>query len=340
MKIALDAMGGDEGPSVVVAGARMACKTAESCGTSPVDLILVGDETTLEKAMAESGGPHPSICIVHAKAQIEMGESPLMVRQKKDASICVATQLVKDKEAVAVISAGNSGASMAAAFFILGRLPGIDRPAIATPLPTLKGVSVLVDAGANVDCKAKHLVAFALMGHVYAKDVLGIANPKVGLLNIGEEDSKGNELTKEAFLLLKNAPFNFIGNIEGKDIYAGTADVIVCDGFVGNVALKVSEGLADAIVQFLKKEIMADFVGRLGGLLLKPAFKRFKTKIDYDEYGGAPLLGINGISIVSHGRSSPKAIKNAIRVAKESFEKGVNRHIQEEVSSSVFYKGL
>jgi glycerol-3-phosphate acyltransferase PlsX len=334
MKIALDAMGGDNGPSVVVEGAKMACDAF------PVELILVGDETAIKTAQDQCRASHPSISIVHTKTQIEMGESPLMVRQKKDASICVATELVKNKEAVAVISAGNSGASMAAAFFILGRLHGIDRPAIATPLPTLKGVSVLIDAGANVDCKPKHLVAFALMGHIYAKDVLGITNPKVGLLNIGEEDSKGNELTKEAFSLLKQASFNFIGNIEGKDIYAGTADVIVCDGFVGNVALKVSEGLADAIVQFLKKEIMATAIGRLGGLLLKPAFKRFKTKIDYDEYGGAPLLGINGISIVSHGRSSPKAIKNAIRVAKESFEKGVNRHIQEEVSSSLFYKGL
>jgi len=331
MKIALDAMGGDDAPLAVVEGAKMACEELK------VEVILVGDETAIKNAQAKSGANHPSISIVHAKTQIEMGESPVIVRQKKDASICVATELVKRKEAVAVISAGNTGACMAAAFFILGRLSGIDRPAIATPLPTLKGVSVLIDAGANVDCKPKHLVAFGLMGHIYARDILGIAKPKVGLLNIGEEDAKGNELTKEAFLLLKDAPFNFIGNIEGKDIYAGIADVIVCDGFVGNVALKVSEGLADAIVQFLKKEIIADFVGRLGGLLLKPAFKRFKAKIDYDEYGGAPLLGINGISIVSHGRSSPKAIKNAIRVAKESFEKGVNRHIQEEVSSSIFY---
>ncbi len=331
MKIALDAMGGDSGPLVVVSGAKMACEEF------PVELILVGDEAAIKGALAQCGGNHPSLSIVHAKTQIEMGESPLVVRQKKDASICVATELVKSKEAVAVISAGNTGASMAAAFFILGRLPGIDRPAIATPLPTLKGVSVLIDAGANVDCKPKHLVAFAMMGHIYAKDILGIAKPKVGLLNIGEEDSKGNELTKEAFLLLKEAPFNFIGNIEGKELYAGAADVIVCDGFVGNVALKVSEGLAEAIVQFLKREIMAYPLGKLGGLLLKPAFSRFKAKIDYDEYGGAPLLGINGISIISHGRSSPKAIKNAIRVAKESFEKGVNRHIQEEASSSQFY---
>ncbi len=334
MKIALDAMGGDSGPLAIVAGAKMACDAALAAGWAPIELILVGDETAIKTAQAQCGATHSSISIVHTKTQIEMGESPLMVRRKKDASICVATELVKSKEAVAVISAGNSGASMAAAFFILGALPGIDRPAIATPLPTLKGVSVLIDAGANVDCKPKHLVAFALMGHVYAKDVLGIAKPRVGLLNIGEEDSKGNELTKETFLLLKDAPFNFIGNIEGKELYAGAADVIVCDGFVGNIALKVSEGLAEAIMQFLKNEIMATSIGRLGGFLLKPAFRRFKTRIDYAEYGGAPLLGVDGISIISHGRSSPKAIKNAIRVAKESFENGVNRHIQEAATAA------
>jgi glycerol-3-phosphate acyltransferase PlsX len=255
-----------------------------------------------------------------------------MVRRKKEASICVATRLVKQGAADAVISAGNTGASMAAALFILGSLPGVDRPAIATLLPTLKEVSVLIDAGANVDCKPKHLVDFAIMGHIYARDILGVAKPAVGLLNIGEEDSKGNELTKEAFQRLKEAPIHFIGNVEGKEVYAGTADVIVCDGFIGNVALKVSEGLADVLVQFLKREITATSLGKVGGLLLKPAFSRLKKKIDYAEYGGAPLLGINGISIICHGRSSPKAIKNAIRVAKESFEKGVNRHIREELA--------
>ncbi len=323
MKIALDAMGGDHAPTAVVEGAILACQEL------PVEIILVGDETTLKKLLPS---PIPSsLSIFHAPTVIEMGESPLIVRQKKDASICVATELVKNDSAVAVISAGNTGASMAAALFILGRLSGIDRPAIATPLPTLKGVSVLIDAGANVDCKPKHLVEFAIMGNVYAKDILGIAKPKVGLLNIGEEDSKGNELTKEVFQLLKKAPVDFIGNVEGKEVYTGHADVIVCDGFIGNVALKVSEGLAEAIVQFLKREIGASIVSKAGALLMKPAFSRFKKKIDYAEYGGAPLLGVNGISIVCHGRSSPKAIKNAIRVAMESFEKGVNRHIREGV---------
>jgi glycerol-3-phosphate acyltransferase PlsX len=330
VKIAVDAMGGDDAPFSEVKGALDACEAFA------VEIILVGDEAAIKAALSAYGKTPPAISIVHTPSRIGMGESPLNVRRKKDASICVATEKVKSGEAVAVISAGNSGASMAAAFFILGPIPGIDRPAIATLLPTLKGTAILIDAGANVDCKPKHLAAFAVMGDVYARDVLGIAKPKVGLLNIGEEDSKGNELTKEAFLLLKSAPIHFIGNVEGKELYAGDADVVVCDGFVGNIVLKVSEGLAETITQFLKKEIMSSTLGKLGGLLLKPAFRRFKTKIDYAEYGGAPLLGVNGISIISHGRSSPKAIKNAIRVAKESFEKGVNRHIQEEIAVSSF----
>jgi glycerol-3-phosphate acyltransferase PlsX len=334
VKIAVDAMGGDDAPFSAVKGALDACEAFA------VEIILVGDEAAIKAALSAYGKTPPAISIVHTPTRIEMGESPLNVRRKKDASICVATEKVKSGEAVAVISAGNSGASMAAAFFILGPIPGIDRPAIATMLPTLKGTAILIDAGANVDCKPKHLAAFAVMGDVYARDVLGIAKPKVGLLNIGEEDSKGNELTKEAFLLLKSAPVHFIGNVEGKELYAGDADVVVCDGFVGNIVLKVSEGLAETITQFLKKEIMSSTLGKLGGLLLKPAFRRFKTKIDYAEYGGAPLLGVNGISIISHGRSSPKAIKNAIRVAKESFEKGVNRHIQEEIAVSSFYEGV
>jgi glycerol-3-phosphate acyltransferase PlsX len=327
MKFAIDAMGGDNAPLSVVEGARVACLDLG------VEILLVGDEQVLKAALKSLGPAPPAISIVHAGTVIAMDESPLVVRRKKDASICVATELVKSKEAVAVISAGNSGASMAAALFILGTLPGIDRPAIATSLPTLNGVAVLIDAGANVDCKPKQLVEFAIMGHIYARDILGVTPPRVGLLSIGEEDSKGNEQTKETFKLLKATALNFIGNVEGRDIYAGNADVIVCDGFIGNVVLKVSEGLAEALAQFLKREIMVSSLGKAGALLLKPAFARFKKKIDYAEYGGAPLLGINGISIICHGRSSPWAIRNAVRVAKESFEKGVNLHIRNEVSA-------
>ncbi len=328
MKIALDAMGGDHAPAAGVEGAILACRELD------VEVILVGDEPLLNETLGSQDAQSLGLSIIHAPTVVQMGESPLGVRRKRDASICVATELVKKGEAAAIISAGNTGASMAAALFILGPLTGVDRPAIATPLPTVKGISVLIDAGANVDCKPKHLVDFAIMGNIYAKDILGIAKPKVGLLNIGEEDSKGNDLTRETFPLLKEAPLNFIGNVEGKEVYAGGVDVIVCDGFIGNVALKVSEGLAEVTMQFLKKEILASSLGKIGGLFLKPAFSRFKKKIDYAEYGGAPLLGVNGISIICHGRSSPKAIKNAIRVAKESFEKGVNRHIREELSAS------
>ena len=327
MKFAVDAMGGDNAPLSVVEGARTAC---EALG---VEVVLVGDASAIESAL-KSFGPIPSsISIIHTPTVIRMDESPLMVRRKKDASICIATEQVRSKEAVAVISAGNTGASMAAALFILGTLPGVDRPAIATPLPTLNGVGLLIDAGANVDCKPRQLVEFAIMGHIYAQDIFGIAHPRVGLLSIGEEDSKGNEQTKEAFQLLKKAALNFIGNVEGRDVYTGNVDVIVCDGFVGNVVLKVSEGLAETLITFLKTEITASSMGKIGALLLKPAFARFKKKIDYAEYGGAPLLGINGISIICHGRSSPRAIQNAIRVAKESFEKGINRHILAEVSA-------
>jgi glycerol-3-phosphate acyltransferase PlsX len=221
---------------------------------------------------------------------------------------------------------------MATAFFLLGTLEGVERPAIATILPTLKGAAVLLDVGANVDSKPQHLVQFALMGHVYAQRVLGNASPRVGLLSIGEEDSKGNELTKEAFKLLKQAQINFIGNVEGRDVYTGDADVIVCDGFIGNVALKISEGLAEAIQQVLRREITQSFFGRLGFVLLKPAFRRFKRRVDYAEYGGAPLLGINGVSIICHGRSSPKAIKNAIRVARDFVAGDVNHHIRDDIA--------
>ncbi len=324
MKIALDAMGGDDAPFSIVEGAISACQEDH------VEIVLVGDEAAVKSALASHGPTPSSLSIVHAPTRVEMDEPPsLMVRKKRDSSIWIATELVKRGEASAVISAGNTGASMAASLFILGTLSGIERPAIATCLPTLKGVSLLIDAGANVDCKPKHLLDFALMGHIYAKDILGVEKPKVGLLNIGEEDEKGNELTKEAMQHLKATSLNFIGNVEGKEVYAGQADVIVCDGFVGNIALKISEGLADAMVTFLKNEIMASSLGKIGGLLLKPAFSRFKKKIDYAEYGGAPLLGVNGVSIICHGRSSAKAIKNAIRVAKGAVEKGVNPHIRE-----------
>jgi glycerol-3-phosphate acyltransferase PlsX len=263
-----------------------------------------------------------------------MDESPSsVVRRKRDSSIWVATQLVKDGKAEAVISAGNTGASMATALFILGPLAGVERPAIATLLPTLTGTALMIDVGANVDCKPAHLFQFGIMGHVYAQQMLNVTSPRVGILSIGEEDGKGNELTRDAFKLLKESDLNFVGNVEGRDVYRGGADVVVCDGFIGNVALKISEGLADALVKFLKREIVATPMGKFGAFFLKPAFTRFRKKIDYAEYGGAPLLGVNGISIICHGRSTAYAIKNAIRMAKDEARLGLHRQIRAQIET-------
>jgi glycerol-3-phosphate acyltransferase PlsX len=253
-----------------------------------------------------------------------MGESPLTaLRRKKDSSIKVAIELVKSGDADAMVSAGNSGVVMATALFLLGKLPGVERPAIAAVMPTLKGCFVLIDAGANVDCRATHLLQFAVMGEAYARNIFNIEHPKIGLLGIGEEDAKGNELTREAFKLLKDASINFIGNIEGKNIFMGDADVVVCDGFVGNIALKISEGLAETMAKMLKREISERSTGRIGYLFLKSALRSFKKKTDYSEYGGAPLLGISKPCIISHGRSTAKAIKNAVKLAGEFHVKGV-----------------
>lgn len=326
MKVALDAMGGDDAPASVVEGAVQA---AREYG---VGILLVGDEKEIEVELARHFTAGLSLSVRHARQRVAMDDPPSQViRKKRDSSVWVATDLVKKGEAAAVISAGNTGASMATSLFILGPLRGIDRPAIATLLPTVTGTSLMLDVGANVDCKPIHLVQFAIMGHVFASRILEVSSPRVGLLSIGEEESKGNELTKEAFKAIKRLPLNFIGNIEGRNVYSGEADVVVCDGFIGNVALKISEGLSDAIVKFLRREIQTSVWGRIGYGLLRPAFNRFKRKIDYAEYGGAPLLGVDGISIICHGRSSAKAIKNAIKVAMHFSERKVNEHIRQDV---------
>ncbi|MFQ5781366.1 MAG: phosphate acyltransferase PlsX [Nitrospiria bacterium] len=330
MKIALDAMGGDHAPEAIVEGAVLAARDLD------VEIILVGDEKEIQVALSHHGIGDLPLSIVHASQRVEMDDPPSsVIRKKRDSSIWVATNLVKESEAVAVISAGNTGATMATSLYILGPLSGVERPAIATLLPTLKGMAVLIDVGANVDCKPQHLFQFAIMGHIYAEKILGIPKPSVGLLSIGEEDTKGNELTKEVFKMLKASPLSFIGNVEGRDVYSGGADVIVCDGFIGNVALKISEGLSDAIIKFLRREIMDSFFGRIGYFLLRPSFAQFRKKIDYAEYGGAPLLGVDGISIICHGNSSGWAIKNAVRVAKEFHSKGMNRHIKEQIRAQM-----
>jgi len=322
MKIALDAMGGDFAPEVTVAGA------IEAVDEYDVHVILVGDESRINACLEGRRYPAERISILHSTQVAGMDEAPTVVlRKKKDSSIRRAIELVKSGQADAAVSAGNSGVAMAMALVILGKTEGIDRPAIATVMPALSGLFVLIDAGANVDCKPRNLLEFAYMGDAYYSAIFGAPQPRIALLSIGEEDTKGNELTKETFGLLKSSRLNFIGNIEGKDIFAGKTDIIVCDGFIGNIVLKTSEGLQDTIMKMLKFEIASIKTGRIGYLMIKPALRNFKKRTDYDEYGGAPLLGINGTCIISHGRSSAKAIRHAIRVAAEMSRQRVHETI-------------
>jgi glycerol-3-phosphate acyltransferase PlsX len=330
MKIALDAMGGDYGPAPAIEGALQAIRESD------VEVILVGDKAVLERECHRLRCSDVRLSIHHAPQVVEMHESPAAVaRKKRESSIWIATELVKSREAQAVVSPGNTGASMVASFFVLGLTKGVERPAIATSLPTLTGSAIMLDVGANVDCSAKHLEQFAIMGHEYGKYLFNKPNPRVGLLSIGEEDSKGNEVTKEAFRLLKTSPLNFIGNVEGRDVYSGEADVVVCDGFIGNVALKISEGVAETIKKLLIKEISGSFWGRLAYPLIAGPLLNLKRKIDYAEFGGAPLLGVNGITMICHGRSSAKAIKNAIRRAKGLAERHVDELIEHDIDESL-----
>lgn len=323
MKIAVDAMGGDYGPAVVVEGAVAAARE------HGLAVALVGDRGAVEREIARLGTAGLPLSIHHASEVVGMGESPsLALRRKRDSSLRVAAELVKAGEAGAFVSAGNTGAAMAIAMFVLGVLPGVDRPAIAVVLPSLTGFTVLIDAGANVDPKPRQLVQFGVMGHVYARDILGKANPRVGLLSIGQEEGKGTDLTREAYEELRSSSLNFIGNVEGRDIYNGNCDVVVTDGLTGNVALKISESLAEMLAVMIRQELTRDLPSRLGAFLSRPAFARFKKRIDYTEVGGAPLLGINGASIICHGASPVKAIKNAVRVAAEWVQLNVNEHIK------------
>ncbi len=320
--VAVDAMGGDSAPAVEVEGAVAAARRWD------IPIILVGDRARIEDELKKHSVEGLEIRVRHASEVVGMHDSASdAVRKKKDSSIRVAFNLVKAGEAHAVVSAGNSGATMAAGMFVLKRLPGIDRPAIATILPNLKAQTLVLDVGGNVDCKPHHLAQFALMGEVFARQVLGKTRPRVGLLSNGEEESKGNDLTREAHQLLKSVPFQYVGYIEGRDIYNGSVDVAVCDGFVGNVVLKVSEGLAEAIGTMLRQEIGGRFLARMGYLLALPAFRAFRKKVDYAEYGGAPLLGIDGTGMICHGGSSPRALMNAIQMAREFVDRNVNEKL-------------
>lgn len=326
MRIAVDAMGGDYAPEEIIKGAIRAASQY-----SEIEIILVGKPETIEVFSPQNGRPQ-NILIKPATEVVEMDEHPAQaVRKKKDSSIVVGTRMVKEGEADAIVSAGSTGAQMAAALLGLGRIKGIDRPAIGTVLPTLEGGKLILDVGANPDAKPAHLVQYAMMGSIYAERILGLKNPKVALLNIGSEESKGNELTQATYPLLKEVPLNFIGNIEGRDIPYGHADVVVCEGFVGNILLKTTEGLAGALFQLIKEKITSTPIRKLGALAIKPGLKEIGTMMDYAEYGGAPLLGVNGISIICHGSSKEKAIFNAIRVAKECVESRFIDGIRDEL---------
>lgn len=329
MRIALDAMGGELGPEEMVTGAIQAVEESD------LDVALIGDEAILNSVIQKLSLVSPRLEVVHASQTVTMDESPFeAIRKKKDSSIAIAFDQVKNGKADAVVSAGNSGATMASAIRSLGRLQNIARPGIASIFPTLKKPLVMMDVGANVDCRPQHLYQFGVMGTAFSDNLFRIKKPSVGLLSIGEEGGKGNVLVKSAHELFRKSPLNFIGNVEGRDIFQGDVDVIVCDGFVGNVCLKVSEGLAEAIISMLGKEISKSFMAKMGYLLAKKAFNNFGKKVDYAEYGGAPLLGVNGTGIVCHGRSNAKAIKNAIKVAAEMIRGKVNDRIVQLLSES------
>jgi len=315
-------MGGDHGPVELVSGALQAVEELH------LDVTLLGDAGLIEKQLQAVGNNTSRIRIVHTSQTISMHETPFeAVRKKKDASIVVAFELLKNNKVDAVVSAGNSGATMAAAIRMLGRLKNISRPGIASVFPTLKKPLVMMDVGANVDCRPMHLFQFGVMGSAFSRVLCANERPRIGLLSIGEEGGKGNLLVKSAHDLFQNSTLNFIGNVEGRDIFHGDVDVIVCDGFVGNVCLKVSEGLGEAILTMLKNEMSKSLAARLGYGLAKRAFTNLRKRVDYAEYGGAPLLGLNGIGIVCHGRSNALAIKNAIKVAAEMVRNKVNDHI-------------
>jgi phosphate acyltransferase len=330
VQIALDAMGGDHGPEELIAGALQAIHQAD------VNVSLVGDEALLQSYLAKAALNSTTasrIKIVHSSQVIEMNENPVdAVRKKKDSSILVAFDLVSRGEAAAVVSAGHSGATLAAAVRKLGRLEGVSRPGLASIFPTLKKPVVLMDIGANVDCRAQHLLQFAIMAAAFSR-IHDIVNPRVGLLSIGEETGKGNSLVKESSALLQQSSLNFIGNVEGRDVFQGNVDVIVCDGFVGNICLKISEGLADAAMKMLGDEIRKSFLAKIGYLLARPAFKAFKKRVDYSEYGGAPLLGVDGTGIVCHGKSDAVAIKNAILEADKMVRNNINGEILKELAT-------
>jgi glycerol-3-phosphate acyltransferase PlsX len=325
MKIAVDAMGGDFGPKAAVPGALRA---AEELG---VDVLLVGLENVIRREVGRSGLPADRVTVVDAPEAIGMGEGLLAFRKKKASSIRVGAQLVKDGRADAFVSMGNTGAVVYISRDVLGSLKGVDRPALALLVPGVEGQTLLLDVGANANCQPHNLVQFALMGKIFMEAVVGLKNPRVGLMSIGEEKGKGNDLVREAFDRLQTAPVRFIGNVEGKDLFSNAADVVVSDGFTGNVALKVSEGVVQSVLSMARHEITKNIFAKLGYLLMKRHLKKIYRKVDYSEYGGAQLLGIDGVCVIGHGRSNPAAVRNAVARAREFVANGVQGKMQAEI---------
>ena len=327
MRIAVDAMGGDNAPDAVVEGAVLAAREYQ------VEVLLVGQEEVVRESLRKHDLGKARIELVPASQIVLMDESPTKaVRRKKDSSIAVAARLLKTGNADAMVSVGNTAAALAIARSFLGKLKGLARPAIAAVIPNMVDATILLDVGANAGgCAPEHLLQFAIMGEVYAKDLMGKESPRVGLLSVGEEKSKGSPVTLSAFPLLEESPLNFVGNVEGRDIVSGTADVVVCDGFVGNALLKFAEGMADMVFSLMKKELGQSTMAKLGMFLALPAMKRFKKRVDYEEYGGALLLGIRGVCVIGHGKSNANAIKNAVRVASESVSRRLNDHIEQNL---------
>ena len=329
MIVALDAMGGDHGPSVNVEASIMTVRTFNN-----IDVLLVGKEEILARELKAQGYSGDRISILNATETVDMDESPsLALRRKKDSSLRRSVEMVRDGKADAAVSAGNSGAMMALGLVLLRPVEGVDRPALAAAMPSEKNPFLFLDLGANVDCSPDNLFQFACMGSAYVRHVMNIESPRVALLSIGEEANKGNELTKEAYKLLTGSRMNFIGNIESKAIFRGEADVVVCDGFPGNVFLKTTEGLADILLKMIKKEIMSSTLAKIGYMFMRSALKNVSKRMDYDEYGGAILLGINGACIITHGRASAKAIMSGIREASDYAEKKVYEKISQEIQS-------
>jgi len=319
-------MGGDHAPREIVQGAVLATREA------PVDILLVGREEDVRPELA-SFSSDPSLSVIDAREVVEMNDTALSpLRRKRNSSVRVCANLVSEGKADAFVSAGNTGATWTSAKMVLGMIEGVSRPALAAVLPSLHGHTILLDVGANVDSKPQQLREFAVMGHFYSQMLFGLEHPRVGLLSIGEEEGKGNELTRETYRVLKETGLNFIGNVEGRDIYNGNADVVVCDGFIGNVVLKASEALAGMVSAAMKEELQATAIRKVGAALAHGAFQQLKRRFDYAERGGAPLLGVRGGCIVCHGSSNAKAIKNAIRMAAEFVDKGINEKIQAKIS--------